>query len=131
MNFADGFLASKEADARRAIAAMEQLEAGAIANPDENRMVGHYWLRDSSKAPSPEIRKEIEACLARIKRFARDVHAGAVKPQKARRFTRVLVIGIGGSALGPQFVALALGTTRDKMKPYFFDNTAADGLDTV
>ena len=24
---------------------MAALEKGAIANPDENRMVGHYWLR--------------------------------------------------------------------------------------
>jgi len=25
---------------------MAALEGGAIANPDENCMVGHYWLRD-------------------------------------------------------------------------------------
>ena len=35
--------------------AMEALEAGAIANPDEKRMVGHYWLRAPEKAPTPEI----------------------------------------------------------------------------
>ena len=27
------------------------LEKGAIANPDENRMVGHYWLRAPERAP--------------------------------------------------------------------------------
>ena len=31
---------------------MEALEKGAIANPDENRMVGHYWLRTPELAPS-------------------------------------------------------------------------------
>ncbi|MEL6762413.1 MAG: glucose-6-phosphate isomerase, partial [Cyanobacteria bacterium J06607_6] len=33
-----------------AFAAMTALEQGAIANPDENRMVGHYWLRDPDRA---------------------------------------------------------------------------------
>ncbi|MEZ4235883.1 MAG: hypothetical protein R3F59_06910 [Myxococcota bacterium] len=29
----------------RAFEAMAALEAGAVANPDEQRQVGHYWLR--------------------------------------------------------------------------------------
>jgi glucose-6-phosphate isomerase len=42
------------------------------------------------------------------------------------------LIGIGGSALGPQFVAHALGDPRtDKLKPYFFDNTDPDGMNRV
>ena len=36
---------------QRAYAAMDALEGGAIANPDEGRMVGHYWLRAPRKAP--------------------------------------------------------------------------------
>ena len=35
----------------RAFDAMELLEAGAIANPDEGRRVGHYWLRAPERAP--------------------------------------------------------------------------------
>ena len=34
---------------------MQALEDGGIANPDENRMVGHYWLRNPGLAPSTEI----------------------------------------------------------------------------
>ncbi len=132
MKFSDAFLQEKDADTHRAFAEMDKLEAGAIANPDEHRMVGHYWLRDSSRAPTPELRKEIDACLASIKKFARAVHAGTIKPPTARRFTHLLVVGIGGSALGPQFVARALGSpSRDKMKPHFFDNTDPDGMDLV
>jgi glucose-6-phosphate isomerase len=132
MGFADQFFAEKDADVRKALAAMEALEAGAIANPDEQRMVGHYWLRDPAKAPTPEIAREIRACLAAIKSFARRVHAGRVKPPKARAFKNVLVVGIGGSALGPQFVARALGVPgRDRMTPYFVDNTDPDGIDVV
>jgi glucose-6-phosphate isomerase len=131
MNFSDAFLKEKEADIRRAFTEMDKLEAGEIANPDEKRMVGHYWLRDSSKAPSAEIKKEIDSCLANMKKFARAVHAGKIKPPKAKQFKNVLVVGIGGSALGPQFVAKALGTAGDKMTPYFFDNTDPDGMDNV
>ncbi len=44
-------------------------------------------------------------------------------------FKNYLLIGIGGSALGPQFVAHALGDPRtDKVKPFFFDNTDPDGM---
>jgi glucose-6-phosphate isomerase len=43
----------------------------------------------------------------------------------------MLSIGIGGSALGPQFAADALGTAHDKIKPYFLDNTDPDGIDRV
>ena len=51
-------------------AAMAEFEKGAIANPDENRMVGHYWLRAPELAPSPAIATEIRDNVARIKQFA-------------------------------------------------------------
>ena len=93
---------------QKAFAAMDALEGGAIANPDEKRMVGHYWLRDSSKAPTPEVRREIDDTLARIKKFANDVHNSRVRGERGH-FLNLLVIGIGGSALGPEFVHAALG----------------------
>ena len=34
-----------ESNISSALQAMQELESGAIANPDENRMVGHYWLK--------------------------------------------------------------------------------------
>ncbi len=85
MAFDEAFLVAKDADIRRALTRMAELEAGAIANPDEQRMVGHYWLRDAKRAPTAEIRREIDACRAAVKAFARSVHAGRVKPQRARR----------------------------------------------
>jgi len=110
---------------------MAALEKGAIANPDENRMVGHYWLRNPALAPTPDIRKEIEETLVKIKDFAAQIHAGNIHGA-AGSFRNYLLIGIGGSALGPQFVAHALGDPRtDKLKPFFFDNTDPDGMDRV
>jgi glucose-6-phosphate isomerase len=131
MNFADDYFDRMEPMLQNAYRAMDDLEAGAIANPDENRMVGHYWLRAPQLAPSPDITQEIRDTLAAVKRFASGVHAGRIKPQKRKIFTRVLSIGIGGSALGPQFVAHALGTPTDKMKVHFLDNTDPDGFDRV
>jgi glucose-6-phosphate isomerase len=131
MNFSEDFFIRLEPEIQKAYAAMDALESGVIANPDENRMVGHYWLRAPERAPSPEIRKEIEDALQAIKDFTFSVHAGKIFPRKRARFTRFLSIGIGGSALGPQFIADALGTTKDKMKPHFLDNTDPDGIDRV
>ena len=115
----------------QAFAAMGQLEAGAIANPTEKRMVGHYWLRNPTLAPTPAIRAEIEDTIQHIKRFAEDVHSGKITAENGRRFEHVLHIGIGGSALGPQFVSDALGSAQNRMNIFFFDNTDPEGFDRV
>lgn len=131
MDFTAEFLSKMEPAVQHALDSMEQLDKGAIANPDENRMVGHYWLRNSALAPTPDIAKEIDATLADIKAFAAQVHAGQVAGAGGP-FRNVLVIGIGGSALGPQFVANALGhPKKDKLALYFLDNTDPDGMDRV
>src|SRR5213592_4589394 len=74
MPFPDDFFSSMEPAIQRAFTAMTRLEAGAIANPDEKRMVGHYWLRAPALAPNAELRADIEETKERIKRFAADVH---------------------------------------------------------
>jgi glucose-6-phosphate isomerase len=129
--FPDGFLDSMEARVQQAFAAMAALEKGAIANPSEKRMVGHYWLRAPELAPTKELTEEIVSTISSIRKFASKVHAGVVTGPKGN-LTHLLVIGIGGSALGPQFVSQALGTPRlDRMKSHFFDNTDPDGFDHV
>jgi glucose-6-phosphate isomerase len=129
MNFPDGFWAELEPRLQDAYRAMDALEAGALANPDEGRMVGHYWLRAPAMAPDgwPEA---IQSTLKRIKAFAAQVHDGELRCEQSKLFRNLLIIGIGGSALGPQFVANALShPTTDKMRPFFFDNTDPDGID--
>jgi glucose-6-phosphate isomerase len=94
-------------------------------------MVGHYWLRAPQLAPNPDIAEEISSTLAAIKDFAAKVHGGQIAGPKGK-FRNLLVIGIGGSALGPQFVHHALGNPRkDKLDVFFFDNTDPDGIDYV
>lgn len=126
--FNDDFMQGMEQSIQEAYDAMARLEAGDIANPDENRMVGHYWLRDASLAPDEETAKDITKTLKSIKQFAKKIHDGNTVPQKARKFTDILQVGIGGSALGPQLVADCLGTNKDKMRVHFMDNTDPDGI---
>jgi glucose-6-phosphate isomerase len=131
MKFPDDFFEKMQSRVDKAFAAMRALESGATANPDENRMVGHYWLRNPTLAPSAEIRAEIEENLRRIKEFASNIHTGKIAAENGKRFEHLLLIGIGGSALGPQFVSDALGTPQDPMDIFFFDNTDPDGFDRV
>ncbi len=131
MNFSDEFLSEMKPALRGAFAAMTELENGAIANTDENRMVGHYWLRNTKRAPSSEIAAEIEANIEAIKAFVKKLRRGDIKAQNGKKFTDALIIGIGGSALGPQFVSEALGSSKDRMTMHFFDNTDPDGMDRV
>src|SRR5258707_8586527 len=78
MTFGDDFLARMEPAMQTAFAAMDELERGAIANPDENRMVGHYWLRAPERAPTPEITFAIRDAIAGIKVFTTRIHRGEI-----------------------------------------------------
>ncbi|SEU37623.1 glucose-6-phosphate isomerase [Stigmatella erecta] len=131
MKFTEAFLDRMREPLKAAFEAMEELEKGAIANPDEKRQVGHYWLRASELSPEAGIGRSIRDTLADVHWFAEEIHAGRIVPQTAERFTQLLIVGIGGSALGPQLVADALGGASDRMKLFFFDNTDPDGMDRV
>lgn len=127
MNLPNSFVDLLSPGFDKAYAEMVALEQGAIANIDEKRMVGHYWLRNPSIAPQGLGEKVVET-LQDIKDFAAKVHSGAISNSNGERFQNALVIGIGGSALGPQFVDRALGRSTDPLKLYFLDNTDPDGM---
>ena len=130
MGFDDAFVRKLQPKFDKAFQNMAALEGGAIANPDENRMVGHYWLRDPELAPTAELRQEIAQNLEQIEAFAQKVHSGEIHPPGGTKFTDILSIGIGGSALGPQFVAQALAPF-PSLAIHFIDNTDPDGIDRV
>jgi glucose-6-phosphate isomerase len=124
-----GFLPQMAPRVSAALAAMADLEAGAIANPDENRRVGHYWLRAPELA-HPEDTLRIRSALTSIEAFAERVHGGALSGATGP-FRHVLHIGIGGSATGPQFVCDALRTEGEPLSVHFLDNADPDGVDAV
>ena len=131
MRFDDHLFESLLPKFEQAFQAMDALEKGAIANPDEDRMVGHYWLRNPDLAPTPELKQEIVETLEHIEAFAQKVHNGDIKPPQTSKFTEVLSIGIGGSALGPEFVAEALSPEQPALNIHFIDNTDPTGIDRV
>jgi glucose-6-phosphate isomerase len=131
MGFTQDFVTAIEPKFAKAFADMKALEAGAIANPDEQRMVGHYWLRYPEIAPTTELRDAINSTIDQIEAFTQAIHTGKIHPPTALKFTDILSIGIGGSALGPQFVAQALAIARPLLNISFIDNTDPDGIDLV
>lgn len=124
IGFSEEYVSSMRPAALKALEDMKALEAGAEANPDEKRMVGHYWLRTASLAPTVELARTIDQTNADIRAFVKEVHA-------AGQISDVLVVGIGGSALGPQFISDALGEASNPIRLHFADNTDPDGIDRV
>lgn len=131
IRFSDSDVTALTPKLGQALLDMQALVAGAIANPDEQRMVGHYWLRDPQLAPTPAIRQAIESTRERIEDFAAQVRSGSLTTPRGERFTDLLWLGIGGSALGPQFVAEALAPYPPPLRIWFIDNTDPDGMARV
>jgi glucose-6-phosphate isomerase len=130
MRFDEQLLTMLEPKFTKAFNDMRALEQGAIANPDENRMVGHYWLRNPDLAPA-QLKDEIISNLEQIEAFVKKIHEGTIHPPQAPKFTHILSIGIGGSALGPEFVDEALTSPYPPMTINFIDNTDPDGIDLI
>lgn len=131
MSFDDAFVKQLTPRFDEAFEAMTALEAGAIANPDENRMVGHYWLRNAELAPNEDLKKAVTETLSSVKDFAAKVRNGEITTPEGDRFTDILSVGIGGSALGPQFVSQALVEPNPTVDIHFIDNTDPVGIDHV
>ncbi len=129
MQIEDSFFAEMEPNMKRALEDMEKLEQGAIANPDENRMVGHYWLRAPILAPSKKLAYEIVETIKSVERFASQIKQGLILSSTRERFTSFILVGMGGSVLGPQLLSDALGVQGEGLQPHFLDNTDPDGID--
>ena len=100
----------------RALEAMADLEAGAVANPTEGRMVGHYWLRDSALAPEGALIDAIDQARQAVQEVSTRLQA----------FRTIFHVGIGGSALGPQLLVDALSASQRTI--CFLDNIDPDGI---
>ena len=130
VRFDDNYFDSMTDQMSQAMDAMDALERGSIANLDEQRMVGHYWLRAPERAPSQEIVNAITTMRGSVREFVRNIHRDTLVGQGGP-FRHLLHIGIGGSALGPQLLADALGGPGDRLELHFIDNTDPDGIDRV
>jgi glucose-6-phosphate isomerase len=130
VRFEDDYLARMSGPIGSALAALAALEGGAIANRDENRMVGHYWLRAPELAPTEQLRIAIAEGVASVRAFAGRVHAGAVRGADGR-FEHVVHVGIGGSALGPQLLCEAERRSAARVSVHFLDNADPEAVDEL
>jgi glucose-6-phosphate isomerase len=124
-----GFIDRMSPKIQYCLEAMKFLESGGIANPDEERQVGHYWLRNSRLAPDDSIRDVIDRTLEEVRAFATAIRQGQIVSPEGHRFERAIIVGIGGSALGPQLLADALDAGEDGLQLHFIDNTDPDGIE--
>ena len=114
-----------------AFKAMDALEEGAIANADEQRQVGHYWLRQPQLAPDQAVGASIADEIDAIDQFGKAILAGSIQAPNGMPFTDVLWIGIGGSALGPLLMVRALQDHGAGLPFHFFDNVDPNGMSRV
>ena len=84
--------------------AIDDLFSGAPINTTENRPVQHTLLRASEQACPAEVAEERERFLA----VAEAVRTGERRGYTGKPFDAVVVIGIGGSQLGPELLVDAL-----------------------
>lgn len=114
--------------------AFRRMVSGERVNATEKRAALHTACRDFSAAPILVDGRDVKPDLARVRgemrAFAREVHSGALAG--GRRWEHVVVIGIGGSYLGTEFVATALAPLADKgIRLHFLANVDIDNFAAV
>ncbi len=112
-------------------AAIERLFTGERVNTSENRPALHTALRGDEhvQVDGADVLPEVQRHRERIRTFAQAVRGGHWKGATGARFTHVLALGIGGSALGPRLVIEALRAEADGPEVRFVTNIDAAEFD--
>ena len=121
---AEGFnLLLKVAEETKLAERVEEMFSGKKINNTEKRSVLHVALRMSSEeslivpdSDEGDAVKNVHAVLNRIQEFSQKVRNEEAKGYSGRGLRNTLVIGIGGSYLGPEFVFEALKTDASSSK---------------
>ncbi len=112
----------------KAFDSISRLENGAIANIDEGRQVGHYWLRNPKIAPTKEISDSISKEVSEISKFGTSILAGEITNSHGKCYTDVFWIGIGGSGLGPLLIKESFKQDNIGLNIHFLDNVDPEGI---
>jgi len=90
---------------------VESMFSGKKINVTENRAVLHTALRNVSGDPilvdGRDVMPEIKAVLQKIKDFSSKIHSGEIRGITGKPLKNIVAIGIGGSYLGPEYLAEA------------------------
>lgn len=97
---------------------------GAIMNRTEQRAALHTAARSFSgnaiTVNGKDVMPKIRAVREKVRLFSDKVHAGEIAGKGGQPFRDIVVIGIGGSCLGAEFVSRALSFYADKGKRLHF-----------
>ncbi len=102
------------ADESQVVRQFKEMKQGNVINTidgyeSEERMVLHTAARDLFDVPvHPEATAEAKRELDKLRVFLKDLEGGRVVNEAGRKFTNMVMIGIGGSDLGPRALYLAL-----------------------
>lgn len=118
-----------------ALQKMENMQAGEVINkiegyPSEDRMVMHTAVRDFFENPNPakaaiEASREAKAEVIKLQKFIGKI-------EKENHFTDLVMIGIGGSDLGPRAHYIALQHLQKKGRHvHFISNVDPDDAAAV
>lgn len=109
---------------------------GEKINVTENRAALHTAARNLSERPvfvdGINIMPEIETVRQSVKNFSEKVHNGDILGSTGKMFKHIVVIGIGGSYLGTEFVSNALfAFSRKNIRIHFLTNVDSHNFETV
>lgn len=117
----------KLAKARKIKKQFKDMTDGKKINSTEKRAALHTATRTFSGSPvllnGKDVMPEILAVSEKIKNFSDKVHSGKIKGSTGKAFEHLVVIGIGGSYLGTEFVCTALKhLAKNNIKIHFLSN---------
>ncbi len=113
-----------------------EMSSGSKINSTENRAALHTATREFTKASiltdNLDVLSQIKSVNKKINAFSGDVHAQNIHAANGKPFTDAVVIGIGGSYLGCQFVYRALKTKiKPKINLHFLSNVDIDNYGEI
>lgn len=124
---------AKEQKLQERFAAMTQ---GAMVNTTENRAALHTACRkfdnDAVVVDGINVMPDILAARRSAAHFCDNVHAGEIKGSTGKQFIHAVVVGIGGSYLGTQFVAQALYAHADRgIQLHYLSNVDSHNFNAI
>lgn len=124
------------AEVRNVREKFDAMVKGEKVNITENRPALHTAARSFSEKPimvdGENVMPEIHAVLDKIKEFTAGVHDGKICGSTGKPFRHIVIVGIGGSYLGTEFVASALCLFADRgMKLHFLTNVDSHNFEAI
>ena len=112
-----------------------EMSQAEIVNPTENRAALHTAARGTGPSPllykEMDVKAQMQQVNEKIEQFCASVHEGKICSACGKPFTQAVVIGIGGSYLGCEFVYQALAGADRKLDLLFLPNVDIDNFARV